>query len=243
MPILRDCAIWYGGYDLTSAANEVSIDSSFTTVPVTTFADSGNVKNIAGIEDATVSVMTFLEPAISEPAITSNRGGVVELFTACAFPTAGTVTAGDRTYSLRGLLKSYKEPMKVGDAARIDANLEAAQAEGLMMGMVLSPSTAVTATGTGTSVTLGAQTATQTAYFGIHVLAVSGNRTITAKLQSAPTSGFASPTDRVTLGAISAIGSGFGSSTTATTDANWRVSYTIGGSTGSLTFAAFAAIQ
>ena len=39
MPILRDCAIWYGGYDLTSAANEVSIDSSFTTVPVTTFVN------------------------------------------------------------------------------------------------------------------------------------------------------------------------------------------------------------
>ena len=243
MPIIRDCAIWYGGYDLTSAANEVSIDSSFATLPVTTFADSGNVKNIAGLEDATVNVMTFLEPAISEPAITANRGGTIELLTACAFPTGGTVTAGDRVYAIRGLLKSFKDPMKVGDVARIDANLEAAQAEGLMMGMVLSPSTAVSASGSGTSVSLGAQSATQTAYFGIHVLAVSGNRTITAKLQSASSSGFGTPNDRVTLGSISAIGSGFGTSTTATTDANWRISYTIGGSSGSLTFAAFAAIQ
>ena len=243
MPIIRDCAIWYGGYDLTSTANEVSIDSSFATVPVTTFADSGNVKNIAGIEDATVNVMTFLDPAISEPAITANRGGTIELLTACAFPTGGTVTAGDRVYAIRGLLKNFKDPMKVGDAARIDATLEAAQAEGLLAGMVLSPSTAVSASGTGTSVSLGAQAAGQTAYFGIHVLAVSGNRTITAKLQSASSSGFGTPNDRVTLSSISAIGSGFGTSTTATTDANWRVSYTIGGSSGSLTFAAFAAIQ
>lgn len=243
MPILRDCAIWYGGYDLTSAANEVSIDSSFTTIPVTTFADSGNVKNIAGIEDATVNVMTFLEPAISEPAITSNRGGVIDLFTACAFPTGGTVTAGDRVYAIRGLLKSYKEPMKVGDAARIDATLEAAQAEGLMQGMVLAPSTTVSASGNGTSVSLGAQAAGTTVYFGVHVFAVSGNRTITAKLQSASSSGFGTPNDRVTLGSISAVGDAFGSSTTATTDANWRISYTIGGSSGSLTFAAFAAIQ
>lgn len=243
MPILRDCAIWYGGFDLTSAANEVNIDSSFATVPVTTFADSGNVKNVAGLEDATVNVMTFLEPAISEPAITGNRGGAIELFTACAFPTGGTVTAGDRVYAMRGLLKSFKDPLKVGDAARIDATLQQAQAEGLLAGMVLSPSTAVTSSGTGTSVSLGAQSATQTAYFGVHVLAATGNRTITAKLQSASSSGFGSPNDRVTLGSISAIGSGFGTSTTATTDANWRVSYTIGGSTGSLTFAAFAAIQ
>jgi hypothetical protein len=243
VPILRDCAIWYGGFDLTSAANEVNIDSSFATVPVTTFADSGNVKNVAGLEDATVNVMTFLEPAISEPAITGNRGGAIELFTACAFPTGGTVTAGDRVYAMRGLLKSFKDPLKVGDAARIDATLQQAQAEGLLAGMVLSPSTAVTSSGTGTSVSLGAQSATQTAYFGVHVLAATGNRTITAKLQSASSSGFGSPNDRVTLGSISAIGSGFGTSTTATTDANWRVSYTIGGSTGSLTFAAFAAIQ
>ena len=243
MPILRDCAVWYGGFDLTSTANQVEINSSFTTVPVTTFADSGNVKNVAGLEDASISVMTFLDNSISEPAITNNRGGAIELITMVSFPTGGTVTAGDRTYSARGLLKSSKVPMKVGDAARIEASLESAQPEGVIAGMVLAPSTTVSSSGTSSIVNMGAQTSPQIAYFGIHVLSVSGNRTITAKLQSASSSGFGTANDRVTLGAISAAGSGFGSSSTATTDAYWRASYTIGGSSGSLTFAAFAAIQ
>lgn len=242
MPILRDCAIWYGGYDLTSTASEVSLESSFATVPVTTFGDSGNVKNIAGLEDAQVSVMTFLDTSVTDPAVWAERGGAIELLTMVAFPTGGTVTAGDRTYSVRGLLKSEKQMMKIGDAAKLDAQLMGAQPEGVMGGMVLSPSTAVTASGNGSAVQLGAQAAGQTVYFGIHVLAVSGNRTITAKLQSASSSGFGTPNDRVTLSSINAIGSGFGSSTTATTDTYWRVSYTIGGSSGSLTFAAFAAI-
>lgn len=242
MPILRDCAIWYGGFDLTSTADEVSLESSFATVPVTTFGDSGNVKNVGGLEDASASVMTFLDPGLSETAFTNNRGGVTELLTFVAFPTSGTVTAGDRTYSLRAQLKNDPVMMKVGDAARINANFAASQVEGVLGGMVLAPSTAVTASGNGSAVQLGAQSSGQTVYFGVHVLAVSGNRTITAKLQSAPASNFSSPTDRVTLSSINAIGSGFGSSTTATTDAYWRVAYTIGGSSGSLTFAAFAAI-
>jgi len=242
VPILRDTAIWYGGYDLTSTADEVSIDSSFNAVPVTTFADSGNVKNIAGLEDAQVSVMTFLDTSISEAAFSANRGGVTELLTAVAFPTGGTVTAGDRTYSIRAQLKSDPISMKVGEAARINAMFDASQVEGLMQGMVLAPSTTVTASGNGSAVQVGAQSAGQTVYFGLHVLAVSGNRTITAKLQSASSSGFGSPNDRVSLSSINAIGSGFGSSTTATTDTYWRVAYTIGGSSGSLTFAAFAAI-
>lgn len=242
MPILRDCAIWFAGYDLTATADEVSIDSSFATVPVTTFGSSGNVVNVAGLEDASVSVMTFLDTTLTDAVFSNERGGLTDLLTAVAFPTNGTPTAGDTCYAIRAQLKNDPIMMKVGDAARINANFAASQSEGLMQGKVLAPSTAVTATGNGTAVQLGAQSSTQTVYFGLHVLAVSGNRTITAKLQSSSASNFASSTDRVTLSSINAIGSGFGSSSTATTDTWWRVAYTIGGSSGSLTFAAFAAI-
>lgn len=242
MPVLKDSQIWYGGYDLTSTASEVSIESSVATVAVTTFGDGGNVANIAGIADSSASVMTFIDPAISEPAITGGLG-TVDLLTVSAFPTNGVLVAGDQCYAMRGFLKSDKQPIKVGDAARIDASLVGAQSEGILRGSILVPSSAISATGNGAVVNLGAQSATQLAYLGIHVFAITGDRTVTIKLQSAAAVGFSSPTDRITTGVLSAAGSTFATSSTATTNAYWRATYTIGGTTGAVSLGIFAAVQ
>lgn len=242
MPILRDCVIHYGGADLTATANEFAVDLSYADQDVTTFGSSGNRERIAGLEDATASVMTFGDPVIVEPNL-ATREGDVELLTAVQFPTGGAATVGDRTYSLRGLLLSTKQPMKVGDVSKLDASLSQARPEGLLAGQLLAPKATISATTNGTAVNLGAVSTGQLVYLGVHVFALTGDRTVTLKLQSATASGFSSPTDRVSLSAITAAGSGFGSSSTATTNAWWRVVATLGGTTGSVTFAAFAAIQ
>lgn len=242
MPILRDVVIHYAGTDLTATANEVSLDSSYADLNVTTFGSSGNQERIAGLEDATASVMTFGDPGIAE-TVFANQTGAVELLTVTQFPTAGTATVGDRIYAMRGLLTSTKQPLKVGDTSKLDATMPQARGEGLLAGQLLAPKATISATTNGTAVNLGAQTAPAVAYFGVHVFSLTGDRTITLKLQSATASGFSSPTDRVSLSAITAAGSGFGSSTTATTNAWWRVVATLGGTTGSVSFAAFAAIQ
>jgi hypothetical protein len=243
MPVLKDCNIWFGGYDLTSVANELSIEVMTADVDVTTFGAGGTHQRIGGLEDSNISLMTFLDTSISEPAFFADRGGVVELVCAVAFPTGGTVTAGDRGYAARAMLKTISDPMKVGDAAKINATLSGAQPEGVMQAMVLAPKASISATTNGSVVNMGAQTSPASVYLGVHVFSVSGDRTVTFKLQSAAASGFSSPTDRVTLGSMSAVGSSFGSSSTATTNAYWRVVATLGGTTGSVSFAAFAAIQ
>jgi hypothetical protein len=243
MPVLKDCNIWFGGYDLTSVANELSIEVMTADVDVTTFGAGGTHQRIGGLEDSNISLMTFLDTSISEPAFFADRGGVVELVCAVAFPTGGTVTAGDRGYAARAMLKTISDPMKVGDAAKINATLSGAQPEGVMQAMVLAPKASISATTNGSVVNMGAQTSPASVYLGVHVFSVSGDRTVTFKLQSAAASGFSSPTDRVTLSSMSAVGSSFGSSTTATTNAYWRVVATLGGTTGSVSFAAFAAIQ
>lgn len=242
MPILRDVVIHYAGTDLTATANEVTLDTSYADLDVTTFGSSGNHERIAGLEDATASVMTFGDPAIVEP-IFSTKPGTVELLTVTQFPTAGTATVGDRIYAMRGLLTSTKQPLKVGDVSKLDATMPQARSEGVLAGQILAPKATISASTNGTAVNLGAQTAPAVAYFGVHVFSLTGDRTITLKLQSATASGFSSPTDRVSLSAITAAGSGFGSSSTATTNAWWRVVATLGGTTGSVSFAAFAAIQ
>jgi len=243
MPVLKDCNIWFGGYDLTSVANELSIEVMTADVDVTTFGAGGTHQRIGGLEDSNISLMTFLDTSISEPAFFADRGGVVELVCAVAFPTGGTVTAGDRGYAARAMLKTISNPMKVGDAAKINATLSGAQPEGVLQAMVLAPKASISATTNGSVVNMGAQTSPASVYLGVHVFSVSGDRTVTFKLQSAAASGFSSPTDRVTLSSMSAVGSSFGSSTTATTNAYWRVVATLGGTTGSVSFAAFAAIQ
>ncbi len=242
MPILRDVVIHYAGTDLTATANEVSLDSSFADLNVTTFGSSGNQERIAGLEDATASVMTFGDPGIAE-TVFANQTGAVELLTVTQFPTAGTATVGDRIYAMRGLLTSTKQPLKVGNTSKLDATMPQARSEGLLAGQLLAPKATISATTSGTAVNLGAQTAPAVVYFGVHVFSLTGDRTITLKLQSATASGFSSPTDRVSLSTITAAGSGFGSSTIATTNVWWRVVATLGGTTGSVSFAAFAAIQ
>lgn len=243
MPILRDCVIHYGGADLTATANEFTIETSYADLDVTTFGSGGEHERVAGLEDATASVMTFGDPIVVEP-VTSTRTGDVELLTAVQFPSGGVATLGDRTYSLRGLLTATKQPLKVGDVSKIDATLAQASSEALMAGKLIAPKATVSATTTGTGVNVGAVTTGLRVHFGVHVFALTGDRTVTLKLQSATSVAFSTPNDRVTLATISAPGSGFGSS--STTNAGqpwWRVVATLGGTTGSVTFAAFAAVQ
>jgi len=244
VPILRDCVIYYADADLTATANEFSIDSSFSDLDVTTFGSAGERQRIAGIEDATASVMTFGSPTIVEPEF-STKNGTVELLTVTQFPTSGGAAAGDAVYAMRGLLTSTKQPLKVGDVSKLDATMATSQPEGLLAGTLIVPKTTYSATGSTTSVTLGAQTAPKIAYFGVHIFSATGDRTLAIRLQSCTASVFSSGTvtTRVTLPTVSTTGSQFGSSTTSTTDPYWRASYTLGGTTGSVTFAAFCAIQ
>lgn len=237
MPILRDCVIHYGGVDLTATANEFSIDTSFADLDVTTFGSAGNHERIAGLADATANVMTFGDPAIVEPAL-STETGTVDLLTAVQFPTGGVATAGDRTYSVRGLLTSTKQPLKVGDVSKFDATLPTSKAEGVLAGKLMIPKQTISTTTTGSAVTFtGGVSAGQLAYLGVHVFDLTGDRTVTVKLQSNAS------VDRVILPTFTAAGSGFGSSSTVTGHQQWRVIATLGGTTGSVTLAAFAAIQ
>jgi hypothetical protein len=242
MPVLKDCTIWYGGYNLTSNATEATLEEQIADVDTTTFASGGVRTRVGGIRDAKATLVTFLDPTISDIAFSSSRGAT-SLLSIAEFPTAtgGVGAAGDRAYIMRGLLQQDKDGLKIGALAMTTASLAQSQSEGLMQGYVMVPLTAGAATITGASVTMGAATA-QNLYLGAHVTAVSGDRTMTVKLQSAPLANFASPVDRVTLSAISALDYGFGSATITTTDTFWRVICTIGGTAGNISVAAVAAL-
>jgi hypothetical protein len=80
---------------------------------------------------------------------------------------------------------------------------------------------------------LGPVSATQSIYSGLHVLAASGSLVCTVKSDNS--SGFSSPTTRITHSTFTAIGAEIKSAAGAISDDYWRVDYTVSGS-GSFDF-------
>lgn len=112
----------------------------------------------------------------------------------------------------------------------------------LVRGSVLT-NAARTVTGTGTIFNLGAVGALQKLWGALHFTALGGSGTLVVKIQSAPTVGFAAPTDHITFSTLAAIGSQFAAPVNgAITDAYWRASWTISGFS-SCTFAVPIGIQ
>jgi hypothetical protein len=108
---------------------------------------------------------------------------------------------------------------------------------------VLHGPTARTATGTGTSVQLGAVSSTQRLYVALHVFSVSGTTpSLTVAIQSDNATGFPSASTVTTLTAATAIGSQITRVAGPITDDWFRVSYTISGTDPSFLFAVTAGI-
>ena len=85
------------------------------------------------------------------------------------------------------------------------------------------------ATGNGTSRQLGAVSAAQTVYLGLHFIAASASITVT--LDSDDNSGMTSATTQITAVAQSAPGTQFLSSAGAVADDWWRVDFVTAGGT------------
>jgi hypothetical protein len=110
----------------------------------------------------------------------------------------------------------------------------------LVRGACAHPSgVARTATGTGSSLNLGAVAAGRRVYANLHVLSVSGTATptVTVKIQSDDNTGFTSAADRLLFAAKTATGGeSVRSDGSAITDSYWRASWTITGTTPSFLF-------
>lgn len=151
----------------------------------------------------------------------------------------GGGAAGDASIFTRGLVRSIAAPGGAdGDMATFALDWTSDTA--VVYGQVAAPLTARTATANGSVLTMTGPTATQRVYAGLHITAVSGTTpSLTAKVQSATTGGFGSPTDRITsFTAASATGWQWASAAGAITDGFWRFVFTISGTTPSFTCAA-----
>jgi len=249
--ILRNVRIFAGATDITGASNSIEFEGTAEIKDITNF---GSVDPVTGqvwaeklptIEGANVTVAGFWEAGSSsfvDDDQWANFGG-----TGAWSLLPGASTEGSLAYLLNAVRASYKLLGEVREVAPFNA--QAVSTGAFARGSVLlAPGTARTATGTGAIVQLGAVPAGRAMRAALHVVSIAGTTpTFAAVLQSAATVGFASPTTRATFTTVNGAAGTRSAEWVASTigpitDAYWRISYTITGTTPSYLALATAGI-
>lgn len=244
---LTDARIYWGGADVSGQANKVMAEAKLTDLDATTFASGAWEECAGGIFSATSSVDGFW--AAGDGGKPDDRFfadlGVGTVPQSLVPTTAGATQPAVGALAYLGRAQETKYSLFGPVGALTPFSIDTRYNTPVLRGVVLhSNGTARTTTGTGTGVQVGAVTAIQRMYAALHVHSVSGTSTptVTVKLQSSVDNTFASPTDRLTFTASTAISGQFSSVAGAITDTWWRAAWTITGSSPSFTFTVTAGL-
>jgi hypothetical protein len=228
---VTNCKIWLAEFDLSSDLNAVAIDQMVDQLDATVFGSGGKFRK-PGLLDLKASIAGFINlgAGLSEEFL-SSKLGLADVPLTIA-PTTGA--EGEPAYSFPAAIATF-DPVsgKVTDTSVQKFTLEAENTSVRLVRGTIGHNAARTGTGTGTIFNLGAVAAGQALYGVLHVPAISGGPTVTIKIQSAPTAGFAAPTDRITFTAVTTKTSQFAAAIAGPiTDAFWRVTWTFAGGAG-----------
>ena len=225
---------------VTGFANELDMSVNAEELDFTTFGSGGWRTKKVGLATHNCSIRGFQDYATTGVDPTFPISGLGGLDTFTIAPSGGSAV-GDPVFFGQGRLIDYTPltgevgaPAMFGFGWTGDAQL--------VRGQMLHPAAARTVTGSGTTTTFTAPTATQSLYAAFHVLSVTGSGTITFTIQTDDNSGMTSATTRITSSGFTAVGHQFTSVAGALTgETHIRVGYTITGFT-SVTFAASAGV-
>lgn len=225
---LVDTRIVVGATDISQFTGSFNPTATAAMQPANVFGSGGFTRQIPGLRSATdaFSGLADYDADAIAAAFNSSRLGEQQLVSVA--PTGGN-TAGDQVTFTRALIDSVAAPGgAVGDVASFDMSVTSDTAK--INGVVASPQAIVTATATGTILTLTGPLVGQKMYAGIHVTKVEGTTpSMTATVQSASVIGFGSPSSRIVFAPMTAAGWQFASLAGAVTDGFWRVSFVVSG--------------
>ena len=237
--ILTSVGVFLDGYDVSGDHNAVALQAQADAVETTTFASGGARTRLPGLKTFDANLQGLWEGGTGKINETHfNRVGASPILT---LSPKNLGAEGELAMFGQLVHASYAPGAQVGDALKFAV---AMQGTGdLALGTILHNATR-SATGTGTIMNLGAVLSTQRIMASLHLLSITGGGSLTAKVQSAAAVGFASPTDRITFGALSAIGAQLATPVAGPiTDAFWRASWTLTGSSPTALFVLAFAIQ
>lgn len=202
---LTDATVWVGGYDFTGDVNQITLGATAEQLDTTTFGSGGFRSRIGGLRDVQAQVAGFWSSATSaapDPQVFPDLGVADRVVTAAPDDAEGSVA-----YMCRVGKFSSQMFGQVGDAVPFSLDMQGTNKEGLIRGQVTKAKANVTTTGaTGTAVNLGAGGAGKFLYLAVHVF--TAGTTLSIKVESDTTSGFASPADvaSATVGPITTAG-------------------------------------
>lgn len=235
--VLTNVRLFTGGADLTGNSNKVEISTEVEDKDATNYGSNGWKEVLGGLSSAEFSgegQWEAADPGKVDDNAWTELGGVGAW-------TVGVhgAAVGDLAYFTKALRSTYKLGDEVGEIAPWES--EAKSSWPLVRGQIgHPPGTARTATGTGTGLNLGAVASGDRLYASLHVLSVAGTTpSITARVESDDTSGFASPTTQLTFTAATAqSGETLRTAGTDITDTWYRLAWTITGTSPSFMFTA-----
>jgi len=237
--IWRDCKLFMGAYDLSGDMSAHTLEVKADLPEGTVFGDAARRRVAGGLKTVTSKHEGIWKGGV-DGVLFERVGAALVPVTIC--PQAGD--EGELGFFFNATAATYSPGATVGELMRFSVDCEGSDGSDLVRGTVGLNGTK-TSTGTGTVFTLGAVGATQKLYAALHVTSISGTATptFTAKVQSAVTS-FATITDQITFGAMTAIGSEMAVPVAgAITDTFWRVSWTISGTNPSFKAVVVIGIQ
>lgn len=228
-----DALIAVGKHNLSGVSNEISLSAGIEALDSTCFGDTAR-RRLASITDAKISGAgiydaTLLDlPMFTAIGETDDNASVITL--------APSKADAQVAYISKSCAYQWQPGASHGELLQGSFALSAKDI--LVRGQLGEiGTTARTASGNGSALSLGAVSASQSLYATLHVVTVSGTTpTLDVIIQSDDGSGFASPTSRITFAQMTAAGSKWGSAAGAITDTFFRVNYTIGGTGPSFTF-------
>lgn len=242
---LTNVRLFAGGADLTTYSNKAEISVEVEEKDATAFSATGGTwkESLGGIHTSTISGSGQWDAA------TPSSTGIL-LPDDASFAFVGTqqavtvcpATAADGAVAYLGgfLRQNYQLGGAVGDIAPWNGQWQGNGPIG--RGFVTASPIARTTTGTGSVVNIiGGVPAGGSLVATLHVMSLAGTATPTVSgvIQSSTVVGMSSPTTRLTFTGMSATGGQVQRLTTPTaiTDAYYRLSYTITGTTPSIVFA------
>ncbi len=233
----HDMSILEGGLELAGHGKNVDVQVAVNPLDTTALNTTGFVALIGGLKSTTVSLSLMADPTI-DADLWANLGAS-DVVRSIIKPVAD----GSVAYTMRGIGVQYS-PVQ-GNVGEVAMSQSTAAGSGVAVrGKLLHPSSvARTSSSTGTARELGAVVEGKRMYAALHVLAVTGTSPTLDVIVQSDTTGFGSPTSRITFPQTGVVGAQWGSVDGPVTDDFWRISYTIGGTdTPSFVFAVVAGL-
>lgn len=236
--VLLDSRLFVGGVDLSGQGNKIELEEEAEAKAITNWRSGGAEQLLAGLTKVTASAEGQWEAgdaSMVDDAMWANRRALEPW---SAGPTGESdLSPGNLMYLTRMLRTKSTIWGSLGEVAgwTVDAKGDRPLVRGMSAHASGVPRTA---TGTGTSLQIGAVAADQHMYANAHVLSVSGTSTptITLSVQSDNATGFPSATTQGTFAAKTAVGGEQIRIPGPITDDWWRVAWTITGTTPSFLF-------